>query len=1296
MRSDSLKAMVKVKSLDLEDRYAQETCFPKIISKVASKETDLLQIEFEQNPLDKHADIVVSLKQEPIDIIINKFTLERVAKFFTPPPSAENLTSDIKNKANETINSLSDLTKAQLEDAINSHKTIDLYLQIAAPTVIIPEDPTRKDSLLLVLDLGKLVLQSDLQPIEKLSKSKSDSTIERKESDYYDKFNLSLSNVKVLLVPSNTGHLWRDSQFQKENRLQLIQDFNINLHLENCIQPNEVTLTKLKFSGDLPEFKISFSSKKYHQLMSLVKAFTNDEASMVTTSPQQTSEISSYAAPVVVPNSDKQQLQKEILVKRKILEAEFKIPKISIEIKKESDGIERDLILFEVKNIIAKMTQRTYDIQASINLHEITIQDLFQGDSKFLYLLSSSLALEEDQDLISFEFKQVQKESPEYKGVEVSAQLTFDALYFCFNEKTIVALIEFGLKDLAPQKQQPESKQTKIGPVSTKPPQTVKPKKIKPRSDTKFNVNVTFKTFGFLLNQNGNLLAEFDINEIDLQVKMYEQTLMAEGKLHDISILNMDPNTENHYSTILSVQREKEESMLEFSFCTFSELEEGYPGYDSSLKAEMRSLEFVFLNSFVMELQSYFLEGPVLAALSNTSPNTQSEKIQEETDAIAKINRIKLDVKINSPHIIIPRNDKSNERFYIDLGVFHVTNTFQQEKPIENLNLQLNSININAFFNSNDRITKSKMLKEFTIDLKVERLLDLSLNKEVPQFKIRAQITQINLWLSEMQLNLLIGILNENLGAKPDTIDSKETRQPSPPATKEIEQQKSEQDYTGTKEVKAEINAMIKQITFQILRGDGSTLDVIATFNMNQMNSSIRQQINSNLQLNFSLHSIELIDDRIESKNQFKNLLSFSCDPQRDSTKNLIDMKYKSEKQNQEINLVINYPSAILVADALYTIKDFFMNALSKLQSNQQNTAQKSDEITVNPPVGNLKAIIEINQPEILMLHDPTKKDTRAIIMKTSLFINYEKDSEKKISSEEATQIEVEETADIIISRLEAFVCRPGIDYKDALPIIKPFTLKIEYYSNSKNSLDAKINIDSIILLFSYQDFRMIMAILESIKPPATSTTELESNVKQDGPQNAPSLLPPHEFVVQEKFNISCPCISLNFINDFQGRNIPLAHFRVCDFTITANNWSSKLNATTNFVLQASYFNNNIVEFEPLLEIWKFQADVNSDKNPQMSIEVSSNEILNLNVSHAFIDTLGNIVDILNKDYYAIDSSQESTEILYSPYWVVNETEIELHLQCEKVHLKVAPGQRKSFSFSEQVLKVKDEIYEYL
>lgn len=49
--------------------------------------------------------------------------------------------------------------------------------------------------------------------------------------------------------------------------------------------------------------------------------------------------------------------------------------------------------------------------------------------------------------------------------------------------------------------------------------------------------------------------------------------------------------------------------------------------------------------------------------------------------------------------------------------------------------------------------------------------------------------------------------------------------------------------------------------------------------------------------------------------------------------------------------------------------------------------------------------------------------------------------------------------------------------------------------------------------------------------------------------------------VLQAK--VHCPCIVFTFINDYEGRNLPLAEFRVSDITVQARDWAAHVRIRT-------------------------------------------------------------------------------------------------------------------------------------
>ncbi len=134
------------------------------------------------------------------------------------------------------------------------------------------------------------------------------------------------------------------------------------------------------------------------------------------------------------------------------------------------------------------------------------------------------------------------------------------------------------------------------------------------------------------------------------------------------------------------------------------------------------------------------------------------------------------------------------------------------------------------------------------------------------------------------------------------------------------------------------------------------------------------------------------------------------------------------------------------------------------------------------------------------------------------------------------------------------------------------------------------------------------------------------------------------------------------------------------------------------FSLSADYFNENISQFEPLIEHWPCHVKMNNIQNPKMAIEVISKETMNIkfavlflfqpwlkkkkkrkldihrsdiNVSHAFINTLGAIMEILQKDYKVTDSAALQTAEEYSPYWIINDTGVKMTVWPEEVMHKV-------------------------
>jgi hypothetical protein len=121
-------------NFEVEDHFTQNSQFPKIVARSSAKMRpemkgkELLALEVEQNPIGKPVDLILRMEMMPLDLVLNRPFLEKIAKFFAPPENLQ--VKELQQKTAENFKELSALTQAQLEDSLKAHKILDIHLQI--------------------------------------------------------------------------------------------------------------------------------------------------------------------------------------------------------------------------------------------------------------------------------------------------------------------------------------------------------------------------------------------------------------------------------------------------------------------------------------------------------------------------------------------------------------------------------------------------------------------------------------------------------------------------------------------------------------------------------------------------------------------------------------------------------------------------------------------------------------------------------------------------------------------------------------------------------------------------------------------------------------------------------------------------------------------------------------------------------------------------------------------------------------------------------------------------------------
>ena len=101
------------------------------------------------------------------------------------------------------------------------------------------------------------------------------------------------------------------------------------------------------------------------------------------------------------PEPEKNDDEKRILAKRKIIDAEFRIPKIEIAV---SSKEEKKIIVLHIEGLGVQFVQKTYGMNANLSLHSLVIEDCIQQHGpEFKYLATSNKG-GESSDLISIKY----------------------------------------------------------------------------------------------------------------------------------------------------------------------------------------------------------------------------------------------------------------------------------------------------------------------------------------------------------------------------------------------------------------------------------------------------------------------------------------------------------------------------------------------------------------------------------------------------------------------------------------------------------------------------------------------------------------------------------------------------------------------------------------------------------------------------------------------------------------------------------------------------------------------------
>ncbi|XP_050117405.1 uncharacterized protein LOC126595103 isoform X2 [Malus sylvestris] len=387
----------------------------------------------------------------------------------------------------------------------------------------------------------------------------------------------------------------------------------------------------------------------------------------------------------------------------------------------------------------------------------------------------------DNSNFVSVTFLTRSPSSPDYDGIDTQMNLRMSKLEFFCNRPTLVALIDFGLDLSCVYDMEGSADMTKVPddkPLMNKEKNEESVKGLlgygKGRVVFYLNMNIDNVTV-FLNKEDGSSFAMFVQESFLLDLKVHPSSLSIEGTLGNFRLHDMSLGTDHCWAWLCDIRNPGVESLIKFKFNSYSAEDDDYEGYDYSLCGRLSAVRIIFLYRFVQEITEYFME---LATPHTEEAIKLVDKVGGFEWLIQKYEidgatALKLDLSLDTPIIIVPRNSTSKDFIQLDLGQLKVTNEFSwygspEKDPsavhIDVLHAEILGISMSVGIDG--CLGKSMIREGKGLDVYVRRSLR-DVFKKVPTFALEVKVGLLHGVMSDKEYKVILDCACMNLCEEP-------------------------------------------------------------------------------------------------------------------------------------------------------------------------------------------------------------------------------------------------------------------------------------------------------------------------------------------------------------------------------------------------------------------------------------------------------------------------------------------------------------------------------------------------
>ncbi|EJD47755.1 vacuolar protein sorting-associated protein vps13 [Auricularia subglabra TFB-10046 SS5] len=1134
VKDEHSRAMSMASEVEGDEKYANRFFFAK----------------FEKNPLDERADTALTVKMRYMEIIYHKEFVEAMYNFLNPPESQLESVEALLDAASNTLEGFRRETRAGLEYALQTHKTLDVKLDMNAPIIIIPEDIKTTKCRHLLVDAGHISVESDLadkSAIKSLQRKRNqvftDEDLHKLEALMYDKFFLKLKSAQFVIgndMDSSLAAL-RDESPQAQN-LHLLERINIDLSLHKSIVPGALNLARFRVSGRLPTLKANLSDVKYKALMRFIdvaipKLGSDTPASTVapvraegeTTGPtfRLPPVFSTGPEEYTVADEDEQQDGAEgeeffeasegplANIHQHTFEFNFKVDRLEAAIAKMArDGREKalgDLVLqqFELNFALAK-----FDMRVDVRLRSLSV-DTFRANGQTMTLLTSRDAqANQERDLLIVTYKRVQPESPEFltvfEGVNQSVDVALSTFVVHAEPEPVITLYNFIMSTFVPGNDGSTSSRPSAAPRQDSEVSAAivlpepRPAQQPASSSDKLSVHVKLDSFLVFLVNTSAQFATLSLSAADVTVLINGPTMRVAARLENISLTDdsqIDRDPVN--AQLLSIEGKEVAHVIYETFDVSKQPANN--SINSSITFHAGALKFRFVEKPLHDIYAFLIKLARLKGLYDAATQAAVQRASE-----LEVQRMKFDVHVQSPIVIFPWNVRApRDVLTVKLGEISASNHFEMTE--NRFKATLRGIQMTSTLYYNDQPSTLKVVDDVEIvaDIIQPQAINRAVDMELPDTRISVQLSDIKLALTQTQYQLLLALLQSIprvfiLDAAEASVSSSPTTPsptPSPPPSQDVSQMATHPSTDLQPELVPSADAEQRPwptLDLEVTIGAVKLhlYDANATDTASLKNCGIaRFALNNNAvrikMLSDGSMEAEVVLKSFTMGNTFPGPSRFrEIIPAAQHERNQFMILYTASGGPDSSALAIvtvDSPQIIFAVDPIFALMNFF-----------QSTGESTSTISATE-----QNVVEQAQPQ-----QPPPAPTRSLDFRVDLhdvsIIILESDSD---SDAQAIHLSIQQilmsqqgVLALTIDKLGMSLTRMGhpserVSFLDDLDL----TLTIDGRNVSEQQLTSiELDIKPIVLRASYRDINLIMTIVN--KAIALSTSDSAGKSKSPSP----------------------------------------------------------------------------------------------------------------------------------------------------------------------------------------------------